>query len=352
MIRPLLALTLLFAIPARAQTHVTIALAIPPTATDGLTAAAEELGLFREVGIEPEFIVFQGAGAFLPQIAQKKVLIGLPLIEPVLASYDTGKAKLPVTFFYNANPYNGLELAVLASSPYHTIADMRGQSIGVGALTWGTIPQTRAMLRDAGLTPGSNVDIVPVGVLGSGFQALRTGRVAALNYNESWTRLMEQQGTPLRRLPMKPIFVSAISNAYVAHRDTIRDQPDLLARFGRVVTEITAVCAAVPEYCVKAFWRAHPETRPKPEDEATTLAAALDTMQRRSQRMATDDAGRPRVPGQFDLPAIRTYVQALHKTGELATDDIPVDQLFTNVLVPEFTRFDRDAVIARARARP
>jgi hypothetical protein len=78
-------------------------------------AAAIEVGLFHEAGIEPEFIVFQGADAFLSQIAQKKILIGLPLIEPALASYDTGNAKLPVTFFYNANPYNGLELAVLAS---------------------------------------------------------------------------------------------------------------------------------------------------------------------------------------------------------------------------------------------
>ncbi len=350
MIRRLLAVALLLATPAWAQTHVTVALAVPPSATDGVTAAAEELGLFREVGIAPEFIVFQGAGAFLPQIAQKKVLIGLPLIEPVLASYDTGKAKLPVTFFYNANPYNGLELAVLASSPYHTIADLKGQSIGVGALTWGTIPQTRALLRDAGLMPGSDVDIVPVGILGSGFQALRTGRVAALNYNDAWTRLMEQQGTPLRRLPMKPIFLSAISNAYVAHEDTIREQPDLLARFGRVVTEIAAVCDTVPTYCIKAFWRAHPETRPKPEDEAATLAADVETMRRRTQRMAVDETGKPRVPGQFDLPAIRTYVEALHKTGELASNDIPVDRLFTNALVPEFARFDRDAVIARAKA--
>ena len=348
MIRRLLAFSLLLATPAFAQTHVTVALAVPPGPTDGVTAAAVELGLFREAGIDPEFIVFQGAGAFLPQIAQKKVLIGLPLIEPVLESYDTGKAKLPVTFFYNANPYNGLELAVLASSPYQTIADLKGQAIGVGALTWGTIPQTRAMLRDAGLTPGSNVDIVPVGVLGSGFQALRTGKVAALNYNDAWTRLMEQQGTPLRRLPLKPIFLSAISNAYVAHQDTLRDQPDLLARFGRVVTEISAVCDAVPVYCVKAFWRAHPETRPRPEDEATTLAANLETMQRRTKRMAETAP----VPGQFDLAALRAYVAALHQTGEMASEDIPIERLFSNALVPAFSKFDRETVIARARAVP
>lgn len=353
MMRLLFATALLLATPAWAETHVTIALAVPPTATDGgMMAAADELGLFHEAGIEPEFVVFQGAGAFLPQIAQKKILIGLPLIEPVLASYDTGKAKLPVTFFYNANPYNGLELAVLADSKFHGIADLRGQAIGVGALTWGTIPQTRAMLRDAGLLPGTDVDIVPVGVLGSGFQALRMGRVAALNYNDSWTRMMEQQGTPLRRLPLPPIFASAISNAYVAHADTVRDQPELLARFGRLITEVTAVCEAVPTYCVKAFWRAHPEAKPKPEDVDSSLAQALETMQRRSRRMAMDDSGRPRVPGQFDLSAIRAYVQALHTSGELATDDIPVDTLFTNALVPEFTRFDRAALIARARAQP
>jgi NitT/TauT family transport system substrate-binding protein len=83
---------LLLACPARAE-HLIIGLAIPQGITDGGgMAAAAELGLFKAEGLEPEFIVFQGAGALLPQIATKQVTIGLPLTEPVLASYQPGNA--------------------------------------------------------------------------------------------------------------------------------------------------------------------------------------------------------------------------------------------------------------------
>jgi NitT/TauT family transport system substrate-binding protein len=347
----LAAFGLLLAGAVRAQEKVTVALAIPLTVTDGgEVAAAEELGLFRAEGIVPEYIVFQGAGAFLAQIAQKKVLIGLPLTEPVLSSYEPGKAPLPVRFFYNANPYNGLELAVLKSGPIHTIADLRGHAVGVGALTWGTIPQLRSLLRANGLTPGTDTDIVPVGVLGAGFQALRIGRVAALNFNETWTAMLEQQGTPLRRLPFPPTYAHMISNAYVAHEDTVRTQSDLLARFGRVVTEAKLVCWTNPEFCVEAFWRQHPEARPKDADPQKALADAVALVRHNADRALHDDQGHDRVPGQFDLGAIKDYVAALHSSGELATSDIPVDRLFTNDLVPAFSKFDHAALIERARA--
>ncbi len=69
-------------------------------------------------GIASLYIVFQGAGAFLSQIAQRKVLIGLPLTAPVLSSYEPGNVPLPVQFFYIATPYNGLQLTVLKDGPF------------------------------------------------------------------------------------------------------------------------------------------------------------------------------------------------------------------------------------------
>jgi len=335
---------------ARAE-HITIGLAIPQGVADGgAMAAAAELGLFKKENLEPEFVVFQGAGALLPQVATKQITIGLPLTEPVLASYQPGNAPLPVVFFYNANPYNGLELAVLANSPVRNIADLKGRAIGVGALTWGTIPQTRSLLRISGLDPGRNVDIVAVGVLGAGFNALRTGRVAALNFNENWIDMLEAQGTAVRRLAFPPAYRRMISNAYVAHQDTLKDRPDLLARFGRVVAESTVVCNTNPKFCVDAFWRAHPEAKPKEGDTARNLQDALRTITMNTTKALHDENGQDRVLGQFDLSIIRDYVKAMQQSGEFATRDIPIDHLFSNALVPEFSRFDHTALIERARA--
>ena len=345
----LLVAVALLTLPGRAE-HITIGLAIPQGVTDGGgMAAATELGLFKAEGLEPEFIVFQGAGALLPQVATKQILIGLPLTEPVLASYQPGNAPLPVVFFYNASPYNGMELAVLADGPVQTIADLRGKAIGVGAMTWGTLPQTRSLLRNSGLHPGSDVDIVPVGILGAGFNALRTNRVAALNFNENWIDLLEKQGTKVRRLTFPPTYRRMISNAFVAHQDTMRSNSEVLARFGRVVTESAFICNANPRFCVDAFWRAHPESKPKEGDPTQNLAEALATVTKSSGKFLDDETGHERSFGQFDLGIIRDYVKAMQESGEFATSDIPVDKLFSNALVPEFVKFDRAALIERAQ---
>ena len=149
-------LLLLAAAPTRAADRVVIGQAIPLTVTDGgVYAMAEELGLFAAEGIEVQHVVLPGAGAVLPQILQRQVTFGFPLTETLLSSHQPGQAPLPLVYVYNAGPYNSLEIAVKADGPIRTLADLRGKGIGVGALTWGTIPQTRALLRSVGWSRGA-----------------------------------------------------------------------------------------------------------------------------------------------------------------------------------------------------
>ncbi|ARP94477.1 ABC transporter substrate-binding protein [Bordetella genomosp. 13] len=331
--------------------EVTVGLAIPLTAdSGGVYALGNELGFFAEEHISVKTIVFQGAGALLPQVASRKITVGFPLPEPVLGSYETGKTPLPVTYFYNATPANEIELAVLEESDIKTIADLKGKKIGVGALTWGTIPSTRALLRTQGLTAGKDVDIVAVGVLGSGFLALRQGRVDALNYNSIWHAMLEQSGTKIRRLPYPGTFRRMNSNGFIAHQDTLKDQPQLLARFGRAYTKALVACDANPRLCVEAFWRMQPESKPKEGDSAQQLDQAVALARLRMSKVLRTPEGQPRVPGQFDLPVIADFVKAMHAAGEFNTEQIPVDRIFSNALVPEFSRFDAAAVRAKAQA--
>jgi NitT/TauT family transport system substrate-binding protein len=336
---------------AQAADEVTVGLAIPLTVdSGGVYALGNELGFFKEANLSVKTLVFQGAGVLLPQVASGQVTVGLPLPEPVLSSYETGKAPLPVEYFYNATPANEIELAVLASSNIHTIADLKGKKIGVGALTWGTIPSTRALLRGQGLTPGKDVEIIPVGVLGPGFLALRQGRVDALNYNSIWHAMLELSGTKIRRLPYPDTFRRMISNGFVASRDTFTKNPDVLARFGRAYTESLVACDANPRLCVQAFWRMQPESKPKDGDDAKALDEAVALVKLRMSKTLRTEDGQPRVPGEFDLAVIRQFVQAMHRAGEFNTDQIPVESIFSNALVPQFSRFDAAAVRAKALA--
>ncbi len=337
---------------AQAPDRVVIGLAIPLTVTDGGTyAIAEELGLFQAENIVVQHVVLPGAGAILPQVLQRQVTFGFPLTETLLSAHQPGQAPLPVAYVYNAGPSNTLEIAVRTESPIRTLADLRGRGIGVGALTWGTIPQTRALLRSVGLEPGRDVQIVAVGVLGAGFHALREDRVQALNFNSTWIDLLELEGTPARRLEFPPVFRRMVTNGFLAHRSTIEGNPGLIERFGRAYAAATVACDANPRACVEAFWRRNAAARPSSGQEQA-LADNIRIVQRHFDRTLRDDSGALRIQGRYDLDIIRDYVREMHRWREFPTADIPVERYFTNAFVEGFNRFDRAALVARARALP
>jgi len=337
------------AAPALALDEVTVALAIPAAVHDGAPyAAAEELGFFKEENLAVKTIVFQGAGALLPQVAAKRVTFGYPTSEPVISSYFTGKDILPLRYFYNGVPANTMEFAVLADSPVKTIEDLKGKKIGVGALTWGTIPGGRAALRTAGLEPGVNVNYVAVGALAAGFQALKTHQVDALNFNSSWDDQLELSGTPIRRIAYPAVFDETAGNGFIAHVDTFRDHPDLMVRFARAYTKGQIACEANPKFCVQAFWRANPQAKPS-GDEAKALADSETLLSNRLRRVLHTPAGQARVPGQYDLKAIKAGIEAMAKAKEYPSADVPVDKIFSNEYIAQINKFDADAVRAKAR---
>ncbi|MCP1676740.1 NitT/TauT family transport system substrate-binding protein [Natronocella acetinitrilica] len=335
---------------AQDRDEILLGMAIPFTLADGgIFAIGRELGYFDEENITVDTVILEGAGSVVPQVAQRNVDMGQPLPETLLSAYDPASGPLPVVYIFNAIPANTLELAVLESSDIHSISDLRGKRIGVGALTWGTIPQTRALLRRAGLTPGEDVEIVAVGVLGSGFHALRQGRVDALNYNHTWIDLLEQTGTKARRLPYPDLYARMVNNAFLVHRSMLEEQPDLLGRYGRAYSKSVVACDANPVACVNAFWRANPESRPD-GDPDQVMEESLEIMAKRLDLLMRDENGETRRFGEFDLEVIQAYVQELYEAGELQTPDVPVTTYFSNDLVEQFNDFDMDAVIEQARA--
>jgi len=336
---------------AQALDEVTVALAIPPAVHDGAPyAAAQELGFFKQENLEVKTIVFQGAGALLPQVASKRVTFGYPTSEPVISSYFNGKDTLPLRYFYNGVPTNTMEFAVLADSPIKTIADLKGKQIGVGALTWGTIPGGRAALRTAGLTPGKDVEYVAVGALASGFQALKSGRIDALNFNSSWDDMLEMSGTKIRRIAYPEVFSETAGNGFITHTDNFRDHPDLLVRFARAYTKAQIACQTNPKYCVQAFWRANPQAKPAGTDPDRALADATTLLSRRLDRVLNKADGTPRTPGRYDLKAIQAGIQAMADAGEYPSADVPVNNIFSNDLISQINDFDAEAVRQQARS--
>lgn len=328
---------------AEAQTRVQIGQVTTTTLTFAPVIFAQNLGFFREEGLEIEIVEFNGTGTLLPQIVNRRILVGYPNPDALIVSRQPGRDALPLRFFYNATRSSAWEVVVPANSQIQSLEQLRGQRVGVGALTFGNIPITRAMFRDIGLSVGRDVELQPVGTGAPAFRALTTGQIAALNLFDVQHAMLEESGTAIRRLPMKDRFAQLFSNGFITHQDALRDQAPLLAAFGRAVARGTVACEAAPENCVRSFWRTYPAQRPTEGAEAEVLERGVRIMRSRFDKFLDFPAGQPRRFGEYPAQGWRDFVTALHEGGQISTADIPVEPLFTNDLVPEFNRFDVEA---------
>ena len=343
------ALAAALAAPAAAET-VKVGMPIPVTLTDlGYYAFGEKLGFFKEGDIDLRIIVFKGSGKMVPQVATRKLDIGWALPGALFKSYQPGRTRLPVVYFYNIMPTWTLQLAVLESSDIKTVADLKGRKVGIGALTWGTIPMLKARLKNAGLTVGENVELAAVGILGSGWLALKRDRVQALDYNNTWHDMLELSGTKIRRLPIKDKFHNLFTNGFMAHRATLEPKRDMLVRFARGMAKSSIACQENPAACVKAFWRKHPNMKPK-GDEAETLPASIGMVNNRLALMNIGSKGVVGKMGYWPRKSFEYYVDAYYESGWITTRDIEVDKMYTNGMIADINAFDENAVRAKARA--
>lgn len=330
---------------ASAQTKVVFGTVTSVTLSLGAITAAKQLGFFKEEGLDVEIVSFNGTGTLLPQMNAKRVQIGYPNPDVLMLSRAPGKDPLPLKFFYNATRESAWEFVVLADSPVKTLADLKGKKLGVGALTFGNIPITRAMLKEL----GAEAELVPVGVGAPAFLAIRDKKIDALNLFDSQHATLEAQGTVIRRLDMPKKYKDLFSNGFIAHEETLRDNPKLFAGFGRAVAKASVYCEANRAACVRAFWVLYPDQKPT-GDEAKALADGIKIMAARFDKYLDFDGARDRRWGEFPPQAWRDFAQALFEGGQLPTKDIPVESCYTNALVPDFIKFDAAAIVARAKA--
>jgi NitT/TauT family transport system substrate-binding protein len=311
--------------------------------------AAEALGLFREEGIDLETVQFEGSGVLYPQIANNTITIGYPIPDILIISHDTGKDPLPVKFFYDVTRKYNWEIIVPEASDIKSLKDLKGKTIGVGGLSWGNVPVTRAMLKDEGLNTDTDISIVAVGQGASAVDAFKRGKIDALNEFDVVHSQIEASGFKIRRLPMPEKYSELSGNSFAASTATLEKNPDLLVRFGRAYSKGLVVCEANPEGCIRLFWKMHPDAKPA-GDEAAAMKEAVVIMVNNLNLKLPDGSLAARRYGEFGKAGWETNVQVLYQVGTVHNPDIKVDDLYTNDLVPKFSDFDPKPLIERAKS--
>lgn len=336
-------------VPARAAGPDTIVFAWPGPLTIGYApwVFAEELGFFKDENLAMSTVTLDGSGVIYPQLISGAVFTTFSTLDPLIVSRQPGKPNFDFRFVYNSARNSIWEISVLDNSPIKSVKDLRGKTIGVGALTFGNIAMTKAILQQVGVDPAT-VQFVAVGTGVPAFQALRTGKIDALNLFDIMDAEMQLEGTKIRLLKFPPEFTGVASHAFPVTGKTIREHPDLIVKFGRVSAEGTIACNANPAGCLQAYWKVHPELKPAGSD-ADALRATLPLLAVRLHNMMQWQDGEPHKLGLFSDKDWTTEIVSLRAGGQITVDP-KLDTLYTNQFVDDYNKFDVGAVVRRAKA--
>lgn len=246
---------------------------------------------------------------------------------------------------------HGFEMVVGKDSPIKELTDLKGKKLGVGALTWGNIPMSRAMLADAGIEWSKDIEIFPVGIGPAAWRRLETGEIDALNLFVSQHGTMELAGIDIRRLPLPENFRTIFSNGWVANDTFMKERPEVIESFGRALVKSWIACKEQPEACVKAHWKDYPAEAPSADKEAEQLAA--DAKRALFDGKMIDDfaAGEEQVYGGYSQDTWARLIDVMYSQGQIETKDIDVSKFFDNRFVGAFNDYDAEAVKSAARKR-
>jgi NitT/TauT family transport system substrate-binding protein len=217
---------------------------------------AQELGYYKQEGLDVRFGVSNGSSAALRQLIAGNVDAALPSPGAYLNAVAQGHDLRWIFSYEYANVFT---LVVPDKSPVKTVADLKGKSVGVSELSGGEVPLVRAVLRKAGLEDGKDVKLVPVGE-GSALtvQALQSGQVDAYSSSLFDVAAIEATGVPLRViLPEDAQLYPA--NGMVTTAANLQKKRDQIIRFARASAKGIAYVKADPDRALAMAKKLGPE---------------------------------------------------------------------------------------------
>lgn len=296
---------------------------------------AQVQGYFKAEGITVEPVFLGTSGKVVQAIASGKVQIGTSTPDLVLQAVEKGQ---DVKMFYNWTSANVTRIGVLPDSPIRSMADLKGKTIGVQALSAGPAQLAKAAAVNAGLNPDRDLKFVAVGTGAPALDALQRHRVDALiTYDTLFSAMTTGAGETLRLFSpdgVEDLFASSL----VASAAWLKDNADVAAGFGRAWAKASVYAEANPEAGVKMMFDTYPNSKVGANDEAATKAA-LAQFEVRQQSLYGDTIPAERKWGHYPESAVQHWITYAKDYG-LIKSSLDPDTVYTNEFVTKFNDFD------------
>jgi NitT/TauT family transport system substrate-binding protein len=307
-------------------------------------AIASKLGWFEKDGIKVDLVPLPGSTDCVKLVATKELQASLPSVEPLAIIRPQGvKAK----FFYTAYQANIYGIAVPADSAVKSVTDLKGKKIGVTSMASAGVIVARALVKQAGMNPDSDVSIVVAGEAAQTAALVNSKQVDALSQFDTQYALTSNAGAKLRLLD-HPEIKKFPSNGFVALEDYLKNNRKEAVALARGYAKGTAFAIANPEAAIRILWEIYPQTKSTGKDEATALRDDLITLEARARNWRYEQVDGKRWGDNVEAN-YQAYLDWLLEQGIIKTKTDAKD-IVTNELLDDAINFDEKALIEEAKA--
>jgi NitT/TauT family transport system substrate-binding protein len=307
-------------------------------------AIATKLGWFEKDGIKVDLVPLPGSTDCVKLVATKELQASLPSVEPLAIIRPQGvKAK----FFYTAYQANIYGIAVPADSPVKSITNLKGKKIGVTSMASAGVIVARALVKQAGMNPDSDVSIVVAGEAAQTAALVNSKQVDALSQFDTQYALTSNAGAKLRLLD-HPEIKKFPSNGFVALEDYLKNNRKEAVALARGYAKGTVFAIANPEAAIRILWEIYPQTKSTGKDEATALRDDLITLEARARNWRYEQVDGKRWGDNVEAN-YQAYLDWLLEQGIIKTKTDAKD-IVTNELLGDAINFDEKALIEEAKA--
>lgn len=158
-------------------TKASLVLSFPRGIAWGPVEVAEQLGFYKDEGLDLEFSIAQGSGAVGQQLSSGQIKMGALSSPPLTVAFS----KLDqLRAAYCVHTKGLFSFVTPEGSPIKDLTDLKGKVLGISSPSGGEVPVLTAALEEAGLVVNQDVRTKAIGHAGpQSLKAIQTGEVDA-----------------------------------------------------------------------------------------------------------------------------------------------------------------------------
>jgi NitT/TauT family transport system substrate-binding protein len=280
-------------------------------------------GYFEEEGLEVTVEAINGSAAVLQALSAGQADFGRPGPGPVIAARSRG---VDAVFIYNVAARSNFGIVVRDESDITGPEGLRDKVIGTGTADGAEVGFARNVMAGSDMVAGTDFTFLTVGDGGPATVAFNSGEMDAYSASTADAAILNQRGMKVRDIT-PPEYARFFGNGLATMGDTIRDDRELVEKFGRAFARGHAFALDdANRETVLAHLKAG---NPQEGEDAEFQSALFDAV--RSKTIPVDDS---KGMGYLPPEVWEEWQTSLVAGGEI---DAPLDDLtaaYTNEFIP------------------